>query len=100
MLDEGDVLGVSHETPVAIEKSLEPAALGREIYVTSEHEHFQIRASTDPNANINMDHIQYWSNPGRHQSEDVRPAGDESVKIAMIEQLVATRNQQGVASPL
>ena len=99
MLDEGEVLGVARETPVPIDKSLEPAALGREIYVTREHEHFQI-TTADPTANINMDHIQCWANPGRHQSEDVRPAGDESVKIAMIEQLVATRNKQGVASPL
>ena len=105
MLDE-DLL-ISGTSPlegksrqVEPEPVAETFELGKEKYVTSEHEHIQI-ISEDPAASLNMElldldanRFQYRSNSGRRHNDEAVVLGDESVKIAMVEQLVATRNKQ------
>ena len=103
MLDEDLLIdGTSREgSPaqaklVPVEKLLD---FGKEKYVTSEHEHIQITsADLDTSLNLKMldldsNHIQYRSYYGRPLNETV-VLDDESVKIAMIEQLIATGNKQ------
>ena len=82
------------------EPLVETFELGKEKYVTSEHEHIQI-TSEDPAASLNMEWLdldanrfQYRANSGRRHNDEAVVLGDESVKIAMVEQLVATRNKQ------
>ena len=104
MLDE-DLL-ISGTSPregksrqVEPEPLVETFELGKEKYVTSEHEHIQI-TSEDPAASLNMElldldanRFQYRANSGRRHNDEAVVLGDESVKIAMVEQLVATRNK-------
>ena len=82
-----------------VEPEPETFELGKEKYVTSEHEHIQI-TSEDPAASLNMElldldanRFQYRANSGRRHNDEAAVLGDESVKIAMVEQLVATRNK-------
>ena len=88
-----------------VEPEPETFELGKEKYVTSEHEHIQI-TSEDPAASLNMElldldanRFQYRANSGRRHNEAV-VLGDESVKIAMIEQLVATKQNATEEEPI
>ena len=71
--------------------AVETFELGKEKYITSEHEHIQI-TSKDPTTSLNMELLDLDANRFQYRR---RHNGDESVKIAMIEQLVATRNKIG-----
>merc|ERR1712157_339156 len=97
MLDEDLLIsGTSPREGKSRQAEPEPKTfeLGKEKYVTSEHEHIQI-TSEDPAASLSMElldldanRFQYRANSRRRHNEAV-VLGDESVKIAMVEQLVA-----------
>ena len=109
MLDEDLLIdGTSREgspaqaKPVPVDKLLD---LGKEKYVTSEHEHIQI-TSTDLDTSLNLKMLDLDSNYIQYRSDSERPLNetvvldDESVKIAMIEQLVATKQNATEEEPI
>ena len=109
MLDEDLLIdGTSREgspvqaKPVPVDKLLD---LGKEKYVTSEHEHIQI-TSTDLDMSLNLKMLDLDSNYIQYRSDSERPLNetvvldDESVKIAMIEQLVATKQNATEEEPI